>query len=377
MKKTLSLLLIFTMLLSLAACGGSSVKESTTAAVTTTAVTTTAASTAAAPETTTTAPTTAVPDTTTAAPTTEASVYPLTLTDQAGRTVTIEKEPERIVSGYFISTCTLIALGLSDRIVGVEAKAQKRAIYKAAAPAIQELPSVGSAKEPDMEACIACEPDLVILPKKLKDQAETLTSLGIPVLLVYPESQDLFNEMVTILATACSAEKRGEELLRFTQDTEKDIFNAIAPDSHVPNVYFGSNSSLLSTAGGSMYQSDLVKNAGAVNVAESIEDTYWANVSYEQIIAWNPDVIVIASDAEYTVEDVLADPNLSEVKAVKDGKVCQIPGKYENWDTPVPGGILGTVWLASQLHPSYVTAEKAEEIINDFYETFYGFSYTE
>jgi len=347
MKKAFSLLLILTMLLSLSACGGNSSQKTTVAAQ--------AATEAAA----------------------EASVYPLTLTDQAGRTVTIEKEPERIVSGYFISTCTLIALGVSDRIVGVEAKAAKRAIYKAAAPAIQELPSVGSAKEPDLEACIACEPDLVILPKKLKNQAETLTTLGIPVLLVNPESQDLFNEMATLLASACGAEERGEALLAFAQYTKNILYMTLATDSCVPTVYFGGNSSFLSTAGSGMYQSDLILNAGGINVAADVEDTYWATVSYEQIIAWNPEVIVIASDAEYTAEDVLADPNLSEVKAVKDGKVYQIPGKYENWDSPVPGGILGTVWLASQLHPAFVTAEKAEEIINDFYETFYGFSYTE
>ena len=47
--------------------------------------------------------------------------YPVTLTDQAGREVTIENKPEHIVSGYYISTSACIALGLSDRMAAVEA----------------------------------------------------------------------------------------------------------------------------------------------------------------------------------------------------------------------------------------------------------------
>lgn len=49
--------------------------------------------------------------------------YPLTVTDQAGRTVTFEKAPEKIASSYYISTSLLLALGLKDKLVGIEAKA--------------------------------------------------------------------------------------------------------------------------------------------------------------------------------------------------------------------------------------------------------------
>ena len=56
------------------------------------------------------------------------TTYPVTLTDQAGREVTLEAEPETIVSGYYIPSSLLIALGLEDKMVGIEAKAGKRAI---------------------------------------------------------------------------------------------------------------------------------------------------------------------------------------------------------------------------------------------------------
>ena len=59
-----------------------------------------------------------------------ASAFPVTVTDQAGRTVTIEAEPQSIVSGYYISTSLLIALDQEDKLVGIEAKADKRPIYR-------------------------------------------------------------------------------------------------------------------------------------------------------------------------------------------------------------------------------------------------------
>ena len=52
----------------------------------------------------------------------------VTVTDQAGREVTIEGEPQRIVSGYYISSSACIALGLTDRLLGIEAKAKSRPI---------------------------------------------------------------------------------------------------------------------------------------------------------------------------------------------------------------------------------------------------------
>ena len=58
----------------------------------------------------------------------ESGQYPLTVKDQAGRTITIEQEPQRLVSGYYISSSLLIALDLDEKMVGIEAKANKRAI---------------------------------------------------------------------------------------------------------------------------------------------------------------------------------------------------------------------------------------------------------
>ena len=302
--------------------------------------------------------------------------YPLTMTDQAGREVTIDQKPERLVSGYYISTSLLIALGLEDQLVGIEAKAAKRPIYALSAPELIELPNVGTAKEFDLEGCAALEPDLVILPLKLKNAAETLKELGIDTVLVNPENQELLTEMMDLIASATGTADKAQQLKDFTLECEAALAEKLA-DAKKPTVYLAGNSSMLSTAGNAMYQSDLIRLAGGVNAAADIADAYWVEISYEQLLAWDPEYIVLASDASYTVEDVLADPNLAACKAVQNGRVVQLPAKAEAWDSPVPSGILGAVWLAHVLHPEKITQEECDALIDEYYETFYHFTYSE
>ena len=69
-------------------------------------------------------------------------------------------------------------------------------------------------------------------------------------------------------------------------------------------------------------------------------------------------------------------PNLADCSAVVNGRVFQLPGKAEAWDSPVPSSILGAVWLAGVLHPEQFSAEDCEALIDEYYETFYGFTYS-
>lgn len=308
------------------------------------------------------------------APPAENGYYPITLTDQAGRTVVIEKEPEKLVSCYYISTSLLIALDLDDRMVGIETGAEKRGLYQAAAKDLLELPAVGSAKDFDLEGCAALQPDLVILPLKLKETAATLDELGIPTLLVNPESGDLLLEMIDLVASAADKKAQAEALKGFI-NTQKQMLQDKLNGTEAKRVYLSGNSNMLSTAGKKMYQDSVIELAGGENVAGEIEDTYWAEVSYEQLLAWNPDYIILASDAKYTAEDVLQDEALAACSAVTNNRVYKIPSDAEPWDSPVPGSILGSAWLAHVLHPEEVSSEEVDRIIEDFYEKFYGFQY--
>ena len=123
-----------------------------------------------------------------------------------------------------------------------------------------------------------------------------------------------------------------------------------------------------------MYQNTLIENAGGVNVASEIDDSYWAEVSYEQILKWDPDYIILAADADYTVDDVLKDTNLADCKAVKNGNVYILPSDTEALDSPVPAGYLGSYYIASVIHSDIVSEEDFQTEAVNFYEKFYGFT---
>lgn len=364
-KKHVALILISLMLLSLIGCG----KPASTDTTTTTEAAVTEAPAASISDAATTADST--PTDASEEGSDAQTVYPVTVTDQAGREVTIEKEPESIVSGYYISTSLLLALGLKDKVTGIEAKADKRPIYKLAAPEFLELPNVGTAKEFDLETCASLSPELVILPMKLKDAAQSLSELDIPVLLVNPESEDQLEQMIELVSTATNTKENADALLSYI-DEKKEMLEKDLSGVDAESVYLAGNSSLLSTAGPAMYQSGLIELASGKNAASEITDTYWAEISYEQLLAWDPSYIILASDAEYTPEDVLNDENLKECTAVKNGNVYAIPGDIEALDSPVPGGILASIWLAGILHPDQVSADMYTEEKAAFYETFYG-----
>lgn len=367
MKKFLALLLTLLMVLSLAACGG-------------TASTDTPPKTDTSPETDTPAADEPAGEPDSAAP--AETLYPFTFTDMAGREVTLESEPQRIVSGYYISSSACIALGLADRIVAVEDKSNQRPIYSLAAPQLIDLPNVGSAKSFDLETCVAAEPDLVILPMKQKDTADALAELGIPAMLVLPESHEQIIEMFVLIGTAANVTEQVLTLTAYYGGKLADAANLTQAltDEDRPVVYIGGTSSYLTTAPGEMYQASLITAAGGINAGRDIEGTSWTEISYEQLLAMDPDVIVIptnnfaTSAPEYTVEDILSDPQLSEVTAVKNGAVYQMTTGFEAWDSPAPSGILGTLWMLKTLHPELYSSEQFVADAQDFYQTFYGFT---
>lgn len=295
--------------------------------------------------------------------------YPLTITDQAGRTVTIPEKPVRIVSGYYITTSTLIALGVKDRICGIETDAGKRNIYHLAAPELMELPGVGNIKNVDIEACASLQPDLVILPPQVRQAAETLSDLGIPVILVDPESGDGAEEMIELLGKAVSEEQKAQKLIFYIRGVREKLKDSPGEKARV---YLSGNSRFLKTSGGKMYQAEMIRETGNENVAEALEESYWAEVGYEQVLLWNPDLILLASEALYTVDDVLNDPALEGVKAIENKRVYAMPSDLEAWDSPVPGAVLGSLYLSSIT--GGVTEKEYEASVKEFYETFYGFT---
>lgn len=297
----------------------------------------------------------------------------ITVTDQLGREVTIQQEPETLVSSYYISTSLLLALGLEDALVGVETNPGIRNIYRFSAPQIIDLPSVGTAKELDLEACAVLEPDLVILPARLESVIPSLEELGLTAIAVNPEDQSLLEEAITLIGTVTNTAERAEALIAFHNGKLDQLTKALEGAS-TPSVYLSGNSAFLSTAGPMMYQNSLIEQAGGTNVASQIAEDYWASISYEQLLAWDPDYIILAADAKFTVDSVLRDESLQDLTAVKNSNVYQLPNAIEAWDSPVPSSILGSMWLASVIHPDEYSTEAWGQAVVEYYETFYGFT---
>lgn len=296
----------------------------------------------------------------------------VTLVDQAGREVAVPGEVSRIVSGYYISTSACVALGLKDRLVGVEARADTRPLYALAAPELLALPNVGAAKDFDLEGCLALLPDLVILPLRLRDAADTIAALGVPVLLVNPEGHDALIDMITLLGDATGTAGRARALTGYYAAELAETAALLRDTNARPIVYMGANSSYLSTAPRDMYQAALIETAGGINAADGIGGTGWTEVSYEQIAAMNPEVIVIPAEAAYSRADILTDPQLAAVRAVRDGRVYAMPSAFEAWDSPVPSCTLGIRWLLSVLHGDLYPMASMRETAAAFYHTFYG-----
>ncbi len=303
----------------------------------------------------------------------EAKGDAITLTDQAGRQVSLEGPAETIVSCYYITTYATMALGVSDRIVGLEKKADSRPICHMAAPALLEKPNVGSLKEFNVEAAAALEPDLVLMPMKLKEHAQTLTDLGIAVLVVNPESQAELEHMLQLIAQACGVEERAEKLLTYYKD-QLARMAGFTEGRDKPTVYLASNSSYLETAPKGMYQADLIELGGGVNAAAGLDGDYWTEVSYESILTMDPQVIVIPAGASYTADDVKNDAALADVSAVKNDRVFAMPQGIEEWDSPIPSGILGAMWMTSVLHEEAYPFAELQKDAADYYQTFYGFA---
>jgi iron complex transport system substrate-binding protein len=131
-------------------------------------------------------------------------------------------------------------------------------------------------------------------------------------------------------------------------------------------------SDIFKTFAGDFFQTFMVRNAGAVSVSEQLTGGK-VDVSPEQVLIWNPDVIILTSYTKESVSDVLANPKLQNVAAVRDHRVYVMPKYVVSWDMPVPESFLGTMWLAHKLYPNHVHFDMALEIAL-FYQQFYGFT---
>ena len=332
--------------LSLSACGTSA--PPTSQAPTSAPTNVPAASPTAAP---TEAPRIAAPTTATGAPT--AAPTPattgVTITDVAGRKVTIATTPQHLISLAPSTTEILFALGLAPKIVAVDDFSD----YPAEA---KNLPKIGGLNAAyNFEQIVALKPDLILAAGITAPEAiKKLEDLKLSVVVVGAEKTS-FDSVFADIALVGKATGQVEQAAQLTTTLQNQLAGLkakLTAAKEKPLVYWeldATDPAKPYSVGPGNFVGDMIALAGGVNVFAQAESPF-PQVSAEQVVAANPDVIIL-SDAAYgiTIESVLKRPGWQIIAAVKQQRVAPIDDNLVS--RPGPRIVEGLEASARIIHP--------------------------
>ncbi|WP_018132585.1 ABC transporter substrate-binding protein [Effusibacillus pohliae] len=270
--------------------------------------------------------------------------YPLTIKDATGTDVTVQKEPQRIVSLAPSDTEILFALGLGDKVVGVD----KFSDYPAEA---KNKPVIGDMNT-DTEKVVAQKPDLVLGGASLNSKAiEALRKLGITVFAVEPKTLADVQQNIRDIGKITNTSGKAEEVVRGMEKKVADIKSKLQSlaDDKKPLVYVEvSPAPDIFTAGKGTFMDELVQLAGAKNAFGDVNG--WAKISAEQVVAKNPQVIISTHGVTADVQkEIAARPGWDKIAAVKDKKVVAVDTNLVS--RPGPRLVEGLELFAKAIHP--------------------------
>ena len=306
------------------------------------------------------------------------------ITDMAGRKVTVPTA-ENIESVFSAGPVAAIFLYMvaPDKLLGwnYELNDVEKSIIL---DKYQDLPNFGMGDAVNYEAVIAANPTIAINSGKINDamvsDCDALSeSLGIPVVAVDNElnnSAEAFRFMGELLGV----EDHAEELAQYAEQVFTDI-NALSdiPEEKKVSVYFGNGEDSLETAPRGSQHAQILDAINAVNVADlELGDGSRVQISAEQLLAWDPDVIVVNGEPKAdksgssAAEDILSNPDYASLKAVQDQKVYGAPNAPFSWvDRPAgPNRLIGMRWFSALIYPEYIKCDINEEI-HKFFDLFY------
>ena len=306
------------------------------------------------------------------------------ITDMAGRKVTVPTA-ENIESVFSAGPVAVIFLYMvvPDKLLGwnYELNDVEKSIIL---DKYQDLPNFGMGDAVNYEAVIAANPTIAINSGKINDtmvsDCDALSeSLGIPVVAVDNElnnSAEAFRFMGELLGV----EDHAEELAQYAEQVFTDI-NALSdiPEEKKVSVYFGNGEDSLETAPRGSQHAQILDAINAVNVADlELGDGSRVQISAEQLLAWDPDVIVVNGEPKAdksgssAAEDILSNPDYASLKAVQDQKVYGTPNAPFSWvDRPAgPNRLIGMRWFSALIYPEYIKCDINEEI-HKFFDLFY------
>lgn len=306
------------------------------------------------------------------------------ITDMAGRKVTVPAA-EDIESVFSTGPVAAIFMYMvaPDKLLGWNYElndVEKSIILEK----YHDLPNFGMGDAINYEAVIAANPTIALNCGKINDamvsDCDALSkSLGIPVIAVDNElnnSAEAFRFMGELLGV----EDHAEELAEYSEKIFTDIASlADIPEDEKVSVYFGNGEDSLETAPRGSQHAQILDAVNVTNVADlELGDGSRVQISAEQLLAWNPDVIVVNGEPKAdksgnsAAEDILSNPDYASLKAVQDKKVYGTPNAPFSWvDRPAgPNRLIGMRWLSAVVYPEYIKCDVNEEI-REFFNLFY------
>jgi len=305
------------------------------------------------------------------------------VTDGLGRQVEITGEVERIATNYGIATHMVFALGAQDRLVGIDSPSQNNAFFNAIFPETATMETTGSPREVNIEQLISLNPDLVLIPGRNQELVENLEQRGLTVFGVVAEDLDELKESMLNLGKALGCEDTAQRFADYYDKTVNMVKERTVnlKDSDKPLVYLVGPMGFLSTCSKDMYQNYLIDLCGGKNAGSSLEGDLqrhgWMEISPEQVLDWDPDVITVVQYSGTSPEEIMADMRWQGLKAVKNKQVFWFPSKFNPWDYPSPQAVLGIKWLAKTLNPELFNDVNMQKEADNFFKEFYGQSFSE
>lgn len=286
-----------------------------------------------------------------ATPSAGAESYPVTLTDDVGRQLVLESESRRIVSLAPSNTEIVCALDACDRLVGVSD-------FDDFPPEVADIDDVVIAASVDVELVVAAEPDLVLAAgNELTPTAviEQLDALGLPVLVMYPETLDEVYADIELVGAALDRRAEAAELVSGMKARVTDVVAAVDGTERPLTLYevFHAEGTTY-TAGEGSFLASLLDLAGATPVTGDAQGVIGA----EDLVAADPELILLGTasydpslgDAEAALQTVRARSGWGDLAAVRDGAV--IPYLHDIVTTrPGPRIVDGLEALARAIHP--------------------------
>ena len=312
------------------------------------------------------------------------------LTDLSGREVDVPDKVERVVSPFMMYTRIIIALGAADKLVGISHTCVLREEERPYGKNLLELPDVGDFGE-NVELIASLKPDLIFsLPDKIRvfEKKTNATVVGAS----FPQGvpmEKMFEKQIEVIGKSLHMEKEAAELNAFIKNKLGRITRVTSgiPESRKPKVYFAWTS-WTGDITNTVADFDTIELAGGINVASECGNFAKGErgilVSKEHILKWNPDVIFLSryernkwerkrkngKKAPVTVEEVLADPLLRNVSAVKNKRVYYTTA-FCNW-WPHQRAIAQVFQMAKIFHPDKFADLDVEKEGNEVFRRFYG-----